>query len=563
MKLPSLHQLIQSPTTWLEKQQNSILSAAAVITTAYIISSLSGLIRQRLLLGTYFDTEQLQLAYEAFLVAFQIPDFIFQLLIMGALSAAFIPIFSTHKKTNPQQAFEMSSIMMNVLLLAFVVFGGVVFVFAKPLTMLLTGTKFTPEQVQTAANLTRIMIGAQFFFAVSNFMTGILQSYQRFIIPSLAPILYNLGIVLGVFFLSPMFGIYAAGIGVIIGAFLHMIIQLPWVLKLGFRYKFSFNLDYPGIVEFLLLMPPRTFSIAISEFRKFSLTFFATSLGNLSLVIMQLALTIMTIPIRFFGVPISQASLPFLTEETAESDKERFRTLVLQSLHQIAFFTFPMAVLILILRVPIVRITFGTDNFPWWATLSTGRVLALLSISIAAQAMVHLLLRAFYALKDTLTPFIIAVVDLLLYLGLSSVLVFWFKLDVLGLAIATTVSAIVELFLFLILLELKVKGFMGKAFWIPQLKMVVASFLMAVFLYLPFKILDELVFDTTRTIELITLAISTGTIGMLVYLYFAALFDIHELQMVLRLLNKFGGWQAPLRKSPEVLVDATLDGDEV
>jgi putative peptidoglycan lipid II flippase len=559
----SFSSLFKNNGNWLEQQQNSILSAASVLTVAYIISSLSGLLRQRLLISKFFDTPASQQAYEAFLVAFQIPDMMFQLIIIGALSAAFIPIFTTYKKQDQALAFQISSIMMNVLLLVFLVVGVIVFIWAEPLTVWRTGHTFTPEQISIATRLTRIMLVAQFFFAVSNFLTGILQSFQRFIIPSIAPVLYNLGILMGVYLFAGSLGIYSAGLGVIIGAFMHMIVQLPLVMKLGFRYQFTFNVKLPGIREFFKLMPPRVLALSVNELRKLSLGFFATSLGNLSFVVMQLGLTLMAIPIRFFGVPISQASLPFLSDESDEKDRQRFTHLVLQSLNQIAFFTMPMSVLLLILRVPIVRLIFGTANFPWETTLATGRVVAIISISITVQGMVQLMMRAFYALKDTKTPFVIAMVDMIFYLLACAYFVFYTDLGVIGIALATSAAAFLEFILFIFFLNHKVKGLMSKAFWLPQFKMVMASFLMAVFLYLPFKILDELVFNTTRTIELLGLTVTTTTIGMVVYIYFAMLFNIYELQTLLKVINRFGPWKGILHKAEEVLLETAVEGDEV
>lgn len=559
LSLPSLFKRNQR---WLEQQQNSILSAATVLSFAYFFSSLLRLIQNRYLISVFYDTPASQAQHEAFLVSFQIPDLMFQLLIIGALSAAFIPIFTKYKKKDQDLAFKMSSIMMNVLLLVFLAFGALVFLFAEPITSMRTGAEFA-DQVQLATNLTRIMLVAQLFFAVSNFMTGILQSFQRFIIPSLAPLFYYLGIMLGVFFFEQSLGIYSAGLGVVIGSFLHMIIQVPLVIKLGFRYEFSLNIQLEGIREFFVIMPPRMMAIGATEIRKLALGFFATSIGALSFTVMQFGLTLMAYPIRFFGVSIGLASLPFLSAESGEIDKERFRDLVLQSLNQIAFFTMPMSVLLLILRIPIVRLAFGTANFPWPTTLSIGSVLAIVSLSVTAQAMIQLLTRAFYALKDTKTPFVISIVDLGIYLLLCAGLVFYTPLGVLGIALAITITAFVEFALFLLLLNQKVGGLISKSFWFPQLKMTLASFLMAVFLYLPFRILDELVFNTTRTVELIGFTIVTGTIGMLVYIYFAVLFNIHELQVLLKLFEKFGPWKRIFGKIEEVMLETTIESEEL
>lgn len=553
--------LFKSNNNWLEKQQTSILSAAVIITIANIGSSLSGLLRQRLLIGSFFNTQESREAFEALLVAFQIPDFLFQLIILGALSAAFIPIFTSLKKKDEKEAFAMSAVIINILLIVFAICSAVAFIFAEPLTALRTGDAFTPSQIQIAANLTRIMLLAQTFFAISSFFSAMLQSYQRFIIPSIAPILYNVGIVLGVYLLHPWLGIYSAGAGVVIGAFMHMIIQLPLVLKLGFRFRWSFNIEKIGVKRLFKLIPARVLTIGVTEIQNLSLGFFATSLGNLSFVVIRLATTLITIPIRLFGVPISQASLPFLSEESEEQNVDRFKNLVIQSLNQIAFFAFPASVLILILRIPIVRLAFGTSNFPWPTTLQTGWVVAIISLSITAQAMVQLLIRAFHAMKDTKTPLLVTLCTVGAYLIGSAATVYFTNWGIIGIAIVTTVVAFIELFLFVFLLNNRIPTFNTTDFWVPQFKMIIASFLMAVFLYLPFRILDELIFNTTKTIELIALTLTTGTIGMMVYIYFAALFSIKELTLISSMLNSIGIFKKPLQPTSEVIVETSVEDD--
>lgn len=544
---------------WLENKQESILSAASIITAATIISALSGVLVKRLLIDRFGFGNEL----EAFWIAFQIPDMMFQLIILGALSAAFIPIFTTKRKEDEESAFKMSSVMMNVLLVIFMLLGVVVFIFAREITIFRTGDKITVEQIDIITNLTRLMLVSQFFFGISNFWTGILQSYHRFVIPALGSIMYNVGILIGSYLLADNWGIYAAGAGVVLGAFLHMAIQLPLVWKMGFRYSFSFNLHHDGIKDFFKLMPPRFLAIGAGEMRKLVLGFFTTSLGNLSFSMMYLASTLMILPIRFTGTPLSQAALPFLSEESHNHESQHFRSLVLQSLHQISFLAFPATVLLLILRLPVVRFAYGADVFPWEATQTTSWLVAIMAISVAVQALVQLLIRAFYALKDTTTPFIITVIDFILYVLVGGYFVFFTSLGVVGLAIVTSVTAFVEFGLFLFLLNQRVKNLINRDFWIPQLKMVVASFLMAVFLYLPYRILDGLVFNTARTIELIGLTITTSTIGMLVYLYFAALFDIKELQIFSKFISRFKQTTKSLSKNPEVVVDTTIEDSNI
>lgn len=551
----SLAKIFNTNGRWLEKKQNSILSAALVITLANIFSSVFGLLRERVLISQFFSDSLSQAAYEAFQVAFQIPDMIFQLIVMGALAASFIPLFTELKKNDEQQAFRFTAIVMNWVLLVFVLLSAVAFVFAREITYWRTGVSFTPEQLEIAVKLTRLMLFAQFFFALSNFLTGILQAYQRFVAPALAPIFYNLGIMLGAVLLSSYFGIYAAGWGVLLGAFLHTAVQLPLVWKMGFRFRFDFNLRFPLVKKLFSLMPPRLMTVGVTEFQNLAMGFFATTIGDLSFVVVKLASRLMALPIRLFGVPISQASLSFLSEESALENREKFNRLLLQSLNQIAFFAMPASVLLLILRVPIVRLIFGTDNFPWSTTVLTGKVVAIIAISITAQAMAQLLIRAFHALKDTRTPFLVTLATVLTYLGVAYLSVFVFSFGVLGLGLAITATAFLELILFLFLLNRKIACFNNREFWAAQFKILAASFLMAVFLYLPFKILDEVVFDTSRTVDLIALTISTASVATLVYIYFSMLFDVKELVYLRNLLGKFGKWKEVIGDSSEVILD--------
>ncbi len=546
---------------WLEKQQNTILSAGIIIATANLFSLFAGVLRDRVLLGQFYGPGVAGELYTAFQLAFQVPDTMYQLIVLGALSAAFIPIFTeTRKKHSEKEAYQLTSIVMTILLLIFTLAGSVVFFFSEPITMMRTGAEFTPLQIKVASDLTKIMILAQVLFAISNFYTGILQSYQRFIMPAISPLFYNLGIILGSYLFYDRFGIYAAGIGVLLGAFLHMIIQFPLVYKLGFRYSFSLNYKFPGVKKLFSLMPARVLTYSLTEVQNLALGYFATSIGSLSFMLIKLGLRLMTMPIRLFGVSIGQASLPFLSEESDATDKKKFQVLVIQSLNQISFFALPASVLLLILRVPIVRLAYGTQNLDWTSTLSIGRVVAILALSVAAQALVQLLIRAFHALKDTKTPFSVTIVVVALYLLLAHFFVFFTDMGVLGLAIATTCVALVELSLFLVLLNKKVHGIFDKAFIIPQTKMLISSFLMAVFLYLPFRVLDELIFNTTKSIELLALTIVTTTIGFLVYVYFSALLQVRELKLITRLTGHSSTfWRKGLDKTQEIVYEPSLE----
>lgn len=547
---------LSNGNNWLERQQATILSAASIITISSILSTLTGLLRNRLMVTYFYDGTNNNSVLDAYMVSFRLPELIFQLLVIGALSAAFIPVFSKYEKQSKEQAFRMASSVLTITLLAFVFFSVIIFIFAKPLTQMMTGDTFTPEQIAMSVEMTRIMLFAQFFFAISNFLSGTIQAYKRFIIPALSPIAYNVGIILGIVVLSPYFGILGPTFGVILGAFLHFSLQIPLAIRLGFRYHPRIDLSHPGVKEIYSLMAPRTLALSITQIQPLATTFFATHLAGNSLTIINLAQLLMTFPIRIFGVPIAQAALPFLSHESNAGESERFKKLVIQSLNQISFFAMPASILLLILRVPIVRIAYGAKNFTWDATLTTGRVVAILALSVAAQAAVHILIRAFYSLHNTKYPLFVSFFSTLVFLFGSYIAVFMSDYGLLGLAIAVSLSAVVEMILLLILLNKIVSINSVADLWIPQAKMFTASFLMAVFLWLPFRILDELVFDTTRTVDLIGLTITVSTIGMLTYILFAYLLQIQELKIVTQIISVFGSWKKTLSRSTEVVETA-------
>jgi putative peptidoglycan lipid II flippase len=409
------------------------------------------------------------------------------------------------------------------------------------------------------------MIFSQFFFAISNFFTGMLQSYRKFIMPALAPILYNVGIVVGTYLFYPQLGIYAAGVGVVLGAFVHMAIQWPQIKALGFRYLRQLNFHFTGVRHIFQMMPARLLTIGITEFQSLSIGFFATQIGSLSFFIIGHAQSIITLPIRFFGVPIAQAALPFLADQAQEKGQHRFRQTIIESLNQISFLAVPAAVLILILRIPLVRLLFGTKNFPWATTVTMGKVVIIIAISIAAQAIYTLLVRAFHALRDTWTPFLISLgVTLLFLLGC-----FWSTqlspdAAIYGLALTISLAGFLEAGLHLLFLHFRLHRLITKDLIIPQLKIILSGIIMAIALYIPLKLLDQVVFDTTRVLPLIALTGITGLVGLAVYIGLAVLLRFKEQKIIwdtISKLNRQKLGQVEVKNEP--LVAAGDMSDEV
>jgi len=532
------------------RKQANILSAATVIMGAVAMSRLLGLFRDRLLAGTFFGGQEWQL--DVYFAAFRIPDMIFQLLVLGALSAAFIPVFSRYLEKKEKEAYYLSSSVINFLMVFFILFALIVFIFAEPLVKLIAPA-FNPVEINLMVNLTRIMLLAQLFFCLSNFLTGMIQSHQRFLIPALSPVAYNLGIIFGIVVLGRWLGIYGPTIGVVLGAFLHLIIQLPLALKLGLRYSFVFDWRHPGVRQIARLMLPRTLALAVYQIELTVAVFLATSLAAGSLSIFYFAQHLMNLPIGLFGITIGQAALPTLSRESSEKGFDKFKKTFLSSFNQILYLALPASAILLVLRIPAVRIVFGAASFPWKATLLTGQVLAIFSISIFAQAIVQLLVRGFYALHDTKTPFWIGALAVLTNVSLSFIFIFRLDLGILGLAWATTLASFLQTGLLLIFLNRAIGGFDKKEFFIPPIKMGVATVLTAVALWVPMRFLDKFILDTTRTINLVVLTIIATLSGMMVYLVLSYVLKITELKSFISLAKRLGRWQEVLKKSEEMI----------
>lgn len=519
-----------------QKKQQSVLSASLVLGITFAISAILGFLRSRFLYAEFFKCCVAQL--DVYNAAFRIPDLIFKLLVTGALSASFIPVFSSYLHKDQNKAYQIASSVISILSIIFIIASIIVLIFTRSLTQLIAAG-FTPEQLDLMVNLTRILLIAQVFFLISNFLTAILQVNQVFIIPSLSPIIYNLSIIISIFVLAPIFGIYGVVYGAVIGAFFHLLIQIPAVKNSGFKYSFNINYHLSGVKEVFRLMAPRSLSLGLGEIENTVTLFFASSLPIGSLSLLNLAMQLMYLPSRIFGTTVGQASLPILSKNIAKNELEDFRQTVSNILLQSLFVALPITVLIVVERLPIVRLLFGSQNFPWSATLTTARILAFLTPAIICQSIIQILIRSFYALHNTKTPFKVSCLSLITNITTSFILINFTNLGIIGLAISSTATNIIQmsgLFYFFIK---SVNGFD----WIKTLrklnKMLFASLFMGLSSWLSLKFLDLFIFDTTRTIALSIVFSASSLIGIIVYVFMTDFLGIDEINDYKKYLAKF------------------------
>ena len=467
-----IKKFLNHPIFLNSQPSKSVASAAFVITMAGLASRLLGLLRDRFLASTFGAGDTLDVYY----AAFRIPDLIYNLLILGALSAAFIPVFtSLVSREHEDEAWDLANGILNLAII-FIILLSLIFAIFAPFIMKIITPGFSSEKMQTVVLFTRIMFLSPLFLGISGIFGGILTSFKRFLIYSLAPILYNFGIIFGVLVLVRFFGPVGLAWSVVLGAFLHMLVQYPAARNLGF--KFSWNLlialKSASVKKVFFLMVPRTMGIAITQINLLIITIFASFLASGSLAIFNFSQNLQSVPLGLFGISFSIAVFPVLSTLAAKNDDREFTQVFSKTFRQILFFVIPISIFMLVLRAQIVRVILGTGKFDWNDTILTFQCLGIFVLSLFAQSVIPLLARSFYALHDTKTPFYIAIASEAV--NILSVILLIGRFKVLGLAIAFSASSIVQMFLLLFFLRSRFDNLDDKNIIKFLLKIATASF---------------------------------------------------------------------------------------
>lgn len=533
----------------LLRRQTNILSAAFIIMMTIVLSQILGLVRQRLLVSIFGASDTLGI----YLASSRLPDFLFQITIAGILSSAFIPVFSQYLvKENKEDAYRLASSLFVLGLSCFSVLSLILFIFANDFLRLMA-PGLSANHIALMASLMKIIIVGELLFMVGSFLSVTLQSYNHFFIPGIASALYNLGIIIGILILHPFIGIFSAAFGVILGSVIFVLVQLPKIKNIGFSFLPTLSLKTKGVIEVIRLMWPRTLSIAIFQtgtILTFTLVSFLPNPGR-NYVIFDYAQTLAFAPIVLFGQAIAQAAFPVLARE--KNNIDQFKATFMTSLTQILYLILPVSILFLILRIPIVRLVFGAAQFDWQATVLTGKTLAFFSISIFAQALINLVSRGFYALHDTKTPLYIGTFSTIFMLILGFLFIRTLGMGVDSIAIAYSLANILSLLVLFTFLNKKTGGFGRMNLLLPIFKIFIATVFTGFALYVPIKLLDQLVFDTTRTINLLLLTGISSFIGLSLYLFLTWLFNVKEATTFLLIFKKIGNWKEILSKSDEAI----------
>lgn len=438
----------------LNGESKTITGAALLLGAASLASRFLGIFRDRVLAGQFGAGDTLDVYY----AAFRIPDMIFNLLVLGALSAGFIPIFTAAlckqggEEKDRRTAWSIANGLVNIMGIALLLVCGILIIFSPQIVPLIT-PGFGPEKMALTVRMTQIMMIGPFFLGLSNIFGSVLQSFKRFFIYSLAPIVYNVGIIIGALFFVEWWGVYGLAFGVVVGAAAHMLVQLPATFYLGYRYKWIFDLADKNVRKIGKLMIPRTLGLATSQINLVVMTVIASTLPVGSLAVFNLANNLQYFPIGIIGVSFAVAAFPILGELVASGRKEDVKKSFSHTTRQILFFIIPASVLLLVLRAQIVRVILGSGRFNWEDTILTSDALAFFVVSLFAQALIPLLARFFYALQDTKTPFFIGLFSAAVNIIAAFLLAKPF--GVVGLALAFSISSLLNFCLLWILLRFK------------------------------------------------------------------------------------------------------------
>ncbi len=548
-----MNDLIKKGQKILSSQQTTVLSAASLIMLMIIASRVLGLIRQRVL-ANYFTPDSLSL----FFAAFRLPDSIFEILVFGTFSSAFIPVFTKALKEGKSRAWEIAGRVVTIGILIFGILAVAMGIWAPQIYSAIA-PGYGQGETLVIANLARILFAAQAFFVVSYVLTGVLESLRRFLVPALAPIFYNLGIILGTIFLTPYLGIKAPAVGVVIGAFAHFLIQYPLSRKLGFKFVWDVKPD-SGVKKVGELALPRVIDLAFDQIGKTTELFLSSIISQASYTYYIFANTLQLLPVTLIGTSLAKAVLPMLSH--ADGDVKEFRRILHVATFQAIFLTLPLAATLIVLRIPIVRLVYGTKIFDWDATVQTGTVLSVYAIAIATQTLMSIFARAFFALHDTKTPVKVSFIGLALLVAGDFILVRGFNLQVWALAASFAISTYIEAVILTILIHKKIGEVLVGDFFIHLAKITFSAAFSGTLMYFIIRFFDrsvwikqlsflsgniissnipfeKFVLDTRYTLNLLILTFATFIIGIAVYFVVSLILKIEEASYFLKVVKKF------------------------
>lgn len=507
----------------------TIGSASTLIAIASLISYGLGLVRDRMIAVNFGTTSEA----DAYNSSFLIPDLLFNLFIAGALMAAFMPIFAKHLSEDKQEADRIGSLMITIGTL-FIGFLAIICAIFMKSIISFTFSGIPAEMQNDIVNMTRLMLISSIFFTVSNTLGNILMSYKHFFSYAISPVVYNLGIIIGVISFNEKFGIYSAAIGVVIGSFLHMIIRLLDLKQTDFSFKPNTDIKNPSFKKILKLMIPKSIGLISWQLNLFLFSIVGIKLIEGGWAAFNYARNIQSFAVSLFGISLATAVFPYLSASVAEKKIELFTEQIQDTIQRTLFFTIPAAFGLAIMSKPLVSMILQGGIFQEKSITLTSLILVYFAFSIPFESMVHTLARGFYAFQNTLTPMIINLFSMAIIAFSTLFMAMRFGIE--WFSIGFTVGYSTQVILLFWLLRRKFQNFNYKKFIISSSKILISTAIMSILLFYS-KNLTE--YGDERLINLIRIA---G--GATIYFVMASILKIQELKSInivlKRVINKSG-----------------------
>lgn len=458
-----------------------------------MLSSLLGIYRDRLINGMYLDTYKV--GADAYVAAFTVPDFMYFLLVSGALSVSFIPVFNQRLASgNKRSAWELSSSLLNLFAVLTLITSVLIIIFADPLVRYVVGPGFDEQGHALAVSMMRIIAVNPFLFAIATVVSSMQQAIGRFTFLALAPTIYNLGIVVGAKYFTnginifgwQIFegGIMGVALGVVLGAILQLVVSSIGLVGVNFDYRPVISWRNKGFRQVLKLLPPRSIDQGIDYFNGIVEINLASRMGDGIMRVYQQASSLSLMPVNLVGVAISNAAFPRMTERLAEGRVDLFKKELRSVFRWIVWLALPIAVITFFARGYVVAFI-KNGGQPAIAS-----VLGALVISIFFRTLYHIMARTFYAQQDTRTPLYISIATISLNIVLAIIFTQLFGWGVFGLAWAQSIVSVVEIAILLTILHVRTPGIFNRKTLRSIITMMIASAIMGVVTYFVVQMLQ-------------------------------------------------------------------------
>lgn len=505
--------------------ENSVRGASIILIITLTLSNVLGLLRDRFLTKN-ISTYDLDIYY----ASFRIPDLIFNFLILGAISSAFIPIFSdfiAQKKL--KEGYKVTNTLLNIAVIMMIFFAAILWLL-MPVLMPMVVPSFDSYRMNESIRFSRLIMLTPIFFSISYILSGVLNSFKRFFIYSLAPLFYNLSIIIGASVFAPKYGLIAVVYAVIIGSIIHALVQLPSVVKLGFKYQPIIDFKNKAVKRVIKLMIPRTIGMGMNQIMLVIYTAIASTLAVGSISAFNLSNNIQTMPVVVLGTSFATAVFPTLTLKISEGDKNGFAFYFNRSMRSIAFLLIPTTVIFILLRAQIVRLILGSGKFGWDDTKKTALTLGFFALSLLAQGLIPLISRGFYALKNTRTPMYISIFTVFVSVIFGYLLAN--AMGVAGLALAFSIGSFINAIILFYYLARIYPEIVDPGVLFSFLKTIIISLFMGILVWISMHIASNYV-EMNRFWGVLAQTLIACLVGVVSYFILSYLFNFHEMKWAL------------------------------